>query len=343
MLESRCIYLKILVTGGIGYIGSHTVVELLEAGNEVVVIDNFSNSKPEVIEYIKKITGKDFKFYEGDVCNKTILDTIFSENKIDAVIHFAGYKAVGESVKKPLMYYENNLFSTIQLLKAMDEAGCRRFVFSSSATVYGNPKSLPIKEDFPLSTTNPYGATKLMIENILRDLSVSNPDWSIAILRYFNPIGAHKSGLIGESPNGIPNNLMPYIVKVATGEIEVLSVFGNDYETHDGTGVRDYIHVVDLAKGHLKAIDKVANTKGVQAYNLGTGIGYSVLDIVNAFEKANQMKVNYKIVERRPGDIAACYADPSYALKELGWKAEYGIEDMCKDSYHYVETVNKDN
>ncbi len=335
--------MKILVTGGTGYIGSHTVVELLNANYDVVVIDNFSNSKPEVIESIRKITGKDITFYEGDVCDKELLRKIFKENEIEAVIHFAGYKAVGESVKKPLMYYHNNLFSTITLLEVMNEVGCKRFVFSSSATVYGSPKSLPIREDFPLSTTNPYGSTKLMIEDMLRDLSVSDPEWSIAILRYFNPIGAHESGLIGENPNGIPNNLMPYIVKVATKELEILSVFGNDYDTKDGTGVRDYIHVVDLAKGHIKAIEKVLDSKGIDAYNLGTGTGYSVLDIVNAFEKANNIKVNYKIVERRPGDIAACYADPKYAFEKLGWKAEKTLEDMCRDSYRYVETVSKNN
>ena len=335
--------MKILVTGGTGYIGSHTVVELLNANYDVVVIDNFSNSKPEVIESIRKITGKDITFYEGDVCDKELLRKIFKENEIEAVIHFAGYKAVGESVKKPLMYYHNNLFSTITLLEVMNEVGCKRFVFSSSATVYGSPKSLPIREDFPLSTTNPYGSTKLMIEDMLRDLSVSDSEWSIAILRYFNPIGAHESGLIGENPNGIPNNLMPYIVKVATKELEILSVFGNDYDTKDGTGVRDYIHVVDLAKGHIKAIEKVLDSKGIDAYNLGTGTGYSVLDIVNAFEKANNIKVNYKIVERRPGDIAACYADPKYAFEKLGWKAEKTLEDMCRDSYRYVETVSKNN
>ena len=335
--------MKILVTGGTGYIGSHTVVELLNANYDVVVIDNFSNSKPEVIESIRKITGKDITFYEGDVCDKELLRKIFKENEIEAVIHFAGYKAVGESVKKPLMYYHNNLFSTITLLEVMNEVGCKRFVFSSSATVYGSPKSLPIREDFPLSTTNPYGSTKLMIEDMLRDLSVSDPKWSIAILRYFNPIGAHESGLIGENPNGIPNNLMPYIVKVATKELEILSVFGNDYDTKDGTGVRDYIHVVDLAKGHIKAIEKVLDSKGIDAYNLGTGTGYSVLDIVNAFEKSNNIKVNYKIVERRPGDIAACYADPKYAFEKLGWKAEKTLEDMCRDSYRYVETVSKNN
>ena len=295
--------MKILVTGGTGYIGSHTCVELLNASYDVVVIDNFSNSKREVIDSIKKITSKDFKFYEGDVCDKELLRKIFSENKIDAVIHFAGYKAVGESVAKPLMYYRNNIGSTLSLLEVMDEFNCKRLVFSSSATVYGKPKSLPIKEDFGLSTTNPYGSTKLMIEDILRDLYVSDNSWSIAILRYFNPIGAHKSGLIGENPNDIPNNLMPYIVKVACGELECLSVFGNDYDTHDGTGVRDYIHVVDLALGHIKAIQYILNSKGIDEYNLGTGNGYSVLDLVNTFMKVNDVNVKYKIVDRRPGDI----------------------------------------
>ena len=335
--------MKILVTGGTGYIGSHTCVELLNNGYEIVVIDNFSNSKKDVVEKIKEITKKDFIFYEGDVCDPDLLDKVFTENKIDAVIHFAGYKAVGESVAKPLKYYHNNLESTISLLEAMTKYNCKKIAFSSSATVYGKPEKLPIKEDFPLSTTNPYGSTKLMIEDMLRDLSVSDPEWSIAILRYFNPIGAHESGLIGENPNGIPNNLMPYIVKVATKELEILSVFGNDYDTKDGTGVRDYIHVVDLAKGHIKAIEKVLDSKGIDAYNLGTGTGYSVLDIVNAFEKSNNIKVNYKIVERRPGDIAACYADPKYAFEKLGWKAEKTLEDMCRDSYRYVETVSKNN
>lgn len=328
--------IKVLVTGGLGYIGSHTCVELLNCGYEVVVVDNLSNSKIEVIDKIKKITGKDFKFYLGDVCSSEILEDVFKENKIDAVIHFAAYKAVGESVKKPLDYYENNLLSTIRLCKVMREYNCKKFIFSSSATVYGSPKSLPIKEDFPLSTTNPYGSTKLMNEEILKDVCISDNEFSAIILRYFNPIGAHKSGLLGEDPNGIPNNLMPYIVKVASGELEVLSVFGNDYDTHDGTGVRDYIHVVDLAKGHIKAIDKACDSKGISYYNLGTGVGYSVLDIVNSFEKINNVKVNYKIVDRRAGDIAACYADPSKALKELNWKAEYGIDDMCLDSYRFV-------
>ena len=336
--------MKILITGGTGYIGSHACVEFLNAGYEIVVIDNFSNSKKEVIDKIKSITKKDFKFYEGDVCNKELLEKIFDENKIDSVIHFAGYKAVGESVSKPLMYYRNNIDSTLSLLEVMDKFNCRKFVFSSSATVYGKPNSLPIKEDFPLSTTNPYGATKLMIEDILRDLYTSDNNWSIAILRYFNPIGAHESGLIGENPNDIPNNLMPYIVKVATGELEVLNIFGNDYDTIDGTGVRDYIHVVDLAKGHLKAVEKVMNNKSIDVYNLGTGKGFSVLELVNTFMKVNNVKVNYKIVDRRPGDIDACYADPSKAYKELGWKAEFDINKMCKDAYNFVlKTKEKSN
>ena len=328
--------MKILVTGGTGYIGSHTAVELLNSGYEIVIIDNFSNSKSDVLDKIKLITNKDFKFYEGDVCNKDLLRKIFSENKIDAVIHFAGYKAVGESVKKPIMYYRNNIDSTLSLIEVMNEFNCKKIVFSSSATVYGNPTTLPIKEDFPLSTTNPYGSTKLMIENILRDLYISDNDWSIALLRYFNPIGAHVSGLIGENPKGIPNNLMPYIVKVANKELDELSIFGNDYDTPDGTGVRDYIHVVDLAKGHIKAIEKILKDKGIDAYNLGTGIGYSVLDLVTTFERVNNIKVPYKITDRRPGDIASCYADSSYALEKLNWKAEKGIEEMCRDSYNYI-------
>lgn len=307
----------------------------------MIVIDNFSNSKKEVIDKIKSITNKDFTFYEGDVCNKDLLRKIFTENEIDAVIHFAGYKAVGESVQKPIMYYRNNIDSTLSLIEIMNEFDCKKIVFSSSATVYGSPKTLPIKEDFPLSTTNPYGSTKLMIENILRDLYISDNNWSIALLRYFNPIGAHSSGLIGEDPQGIPNNLMPYIVKVANKELKELSIFGNDYDTPDGTGVRDYIHVVDLAKGHIKAIEKVIKDKGIDAYNLGTGIGYSVLDIVTTFEKVNNIKVPYKIVERRSGDIASCYADPNYALEKLNWKAEKGIEEMCKDSYNFVLNSKK--
>ena len=334
--------MKVLVTGGAGYIGSHTCVELLDAGYDIVIIDNFSNSKPDVIDKIKKITGKDFVFYEGDVCDKTLLNKIFSENEIGSVIHFAGYKAVGESVAKPLMYYRNNIDSTLSLLETMNEFNCKRLVFSSSATVYGKPESLPIREGFSLSTTNPYGATKLMIEDILRDLYVSDNSWSIAILRYFNPIGAHKSGIIGENPNDIPNNLMPYIVKVATGELECLNVFGDDYDTPDGTGVRDYIHVVDLAKGHIKAIEHILNSKGIDAYNLGTGHGYSVLDLVKTFMDVNGVNVKYKITDRRPGDIDACYADPSKALDVLGWKATLGIEDMCRDAYNFVKNVKED-
>ncbi len=329
--------MKILVTGGTGYIGSHTCVELLDNGYEVVIIDNLSNSKRDVVDKIEKITNKKVTFYEGDCCDKNILTKIFKENEISAVIHFAGYKAVGESVLNPLKYYRNNLDSSITLLEVMNDFGVKKIVFSSSATVYGKPDKLPIKEDFPLSTTNPYGTTKLMIENILRDLYKSDNEWSIAILRYFNPIGAHKSGLIGENPNDIPNNLMPYIVKVATGQLECVNVFGNDYDTKDGTGVRDYIHVVDLAKGHIKAIEKIIKSSKVDAYNLGTGNGYSVLEIINTFKKVNNVDFKYKIVDRRPGDIDACYADPSYAKKELDWSALYGIEDMCKDSYNFVQ------
>ena len=333
--------MKILVTGGTGFIGSHTCVELLDAGYEVVIIDNLSNSKKEVVSYIERITGKKVSFYENDVCDKDALRKIFNENSIDAVIHFAGYKAVGESVLKPLMYYRNNLDSTLSLLEVMDEFKVKKIAFSSSATVYGKPNSLPIREDFPLSTTNPYGTTKLIIEGILRDLYNSDNDWSIAILRYFNPIGAHSSGLIGENPNGIPNNLMPYIIKVATGELDCLGVFGNDYDTHDGTGVRDYIHVVDLAKGHVKAIKKILKDNGCDAYNLGTGKGYSVLDLVNTFKKVNDVDVKYQIKERRKGDIDACYADPSYAYEKLGWKALKDINEMCKDAYNYVKKEDR--
>lgn len=330
--------MKILVTGGCGYIGSHAVVELLKENYEVVVVDNFYNSKPEVIENIKKITGKDFKFYEMDICDKEKLVVIFEENKIDAVIHFAGYKAVGESVKKPLMYYKNNLSSTITLCEVMNEYNVKNIVFSSSATVYGNPESLPIKESFKIGgTTNPYGETKVMNERILKDLYNSDNSWNIALLRYFNPIGAHKSGLIGENPNDIPNNLMPYIVKVAAGELEMLNIFGNDYDTIDGTGVRDYIHVVDLAKGHIKAIEWVLKGNGIDAFNLGTGHGYSVLELVEAFKKYNNIDVPYKIVGRREGDIATCYADVSYAKEKLNWSSEYEIEDMVKDAYNYVK------
>ena len=328
--------MKVLVTGGCGYIGSHTCVELLNAGYDVVVVDNLSNSQEDVVDKIKTITGKDFKFYKEDVCNYSKMDEIFTNENIDAVIHFAGYKAVGESVAKPIMYYRNNLDSTLTLLEVMNKHNCKRIVFSSSATVYGKPEKLPITEDFPLHTTNPYGTTKLMIEMILQDVFVSDKDWSIAILRYFNPIGAHKSGLIGENPNGIPNNLMPYIVKVANKELEQLSIFGNDYDTVDGTGVRDYIHVVDLAKGHIKAIEKVIKDKGVDTYNLGTGKGYSVLELVNTFKRVNNIDVPYKIVDRRPGDIDACYADPKKAFELLNWKAELDIEEMCKDAYNFV-------
>lgn len=328
--------MKVLVTGGCGYIGSHTCVELLESNYDVVVVDNLSNSKENVIEKIKKITGKSVKFYKEDLCNKDAIDKIFDKEKIDAVIHFAGFKAVGESVKEPLMYYRNNLDSTITLLEVMKKHNCKKIVFSSSATVYGKPKKLPILEDFPLHTSNPYGSTKLMIEMILNDLYISDNEWSIALLRYFNPIGAHKSGLIGEDPNGIPNNLMPYIVKVANKELKELSVFGNDYDTIDGTGVRDYIHVVDLAKGHIKAIEKISKDKGIEAYNLGTGNGYSVLQIINTFMKVNNVDVPYKIVERRPGDIDSCYASVKKAKKELNWEAKLSIEEMCKDAYNYV-------
>ena len=329
--------MKILVTGGTGCIGSHTVVELINNNYEVVIVDNLSNSKKDVIDKIEEITKKQVKFYEDDVCDKKALTKIFKENKIGAVIHFAGYKAVGESCEKPLMYYRNNIDSTLTLLEVMNEFGVKKIAFSSSATVYGKPESLPIKEDSKLTTTNPYGSTKLMIENILRDLYKSDNEWSIAILRYFNPIGAHKSGLIGENPNGIPNNLMPYIIKVATKELDCLGIFGNDYDTKDGTGVRDYIHVVDLAKGHIAALNKIINSTGCDAYNLGTGNGYSVLEIVNTFKKINNIDVTYKIKDRRPGDIDACYADPTYALEKLNWKAELTLEDMCKDAYNFVK------
>lgn len=330
--------MKILVTGGAGFIGSHTVVELLNNNYEVVIVDNFSNSKKENLENIKTITNKDFGFYEGDVCDKLVLEKIFEENKIDAVIHFAGYKAVGESVKKPLMYYRNNIDSTLSLCETMNKYGVKKIVFSSSATVYlGDLKKISITEDMHLSTTNPYGSTKLFIEQILKDIYTSDNEWSIALLRYFNPIGAHSSGLIGEDPQGIPNNLMPYIVKVANKELECLSIFGDDYDTKDGTGVRDYIHVTDLALGHIKAIEKVSNDTGIDAYNLGTGKGYSVLDLVNTFSKVNSVDVPYKMVERRAGDIAAYYADPSYAKEQLGWEAKKGIDEMCRDAWNFVK------
>ena len=336
--------MKILVTGGLGYIGSHAVVELLDEDYEVVVIDDLSNSSRDVYDKIKEITGKDFDFYENNVCDEEVLEEIFTKHKIDAVIHFAGYKAVGESVQQPIMYYENNLGSTLHLCKKMLEHECYKFIFSSSATVYGDPERLPLTEDCRVGgTTNPYGTTKLMIERILQDIHIANPKFTPVILRYFNPIGAHKTGLIGEKPNGIPNNLMPYIVRVATRELEILSIFGDDYDTPDGTGVRDYIHVVDLAKGHLSALKKALNDEGVFIYNLGTGTGYSVLDMVTNFEKVNGVKVPYKIVGRRPGDIASCYADPSKAERELGWKAELGLEDMMRDSYNFILKQNEEN
>lgn len=329
--------MKILVTGGNGYIGSHTCVELLNNGYEVVILDNFSNSKRENLSKIKQITGKDFTFYEGNMIDEDILDKIFTENKIDAVIDFAAYKAVGESVEKPIEYYTNNVSTVLVLLSAMKKYNVKKLVFSSSATVYGDPEVLPITEDCKTgNTTNPYGTSKLFVEQILKDLYKSDNTFDIAILRYFNPIGAHSSGLIGEEPNGIPANLLPYVSKVASGKLECLSVFGNDYDTKDGTGVRDYIHVVDLAIGHIKALEKLNKEgKGLFIYNLATGTGYSVLDIINTFEKVNNVKVNYKIVNRRPGDIAACYSDPTKAKEELGFLATKTLEDMCRDLWNY--------
>ena len=326
--------MKVLVTGGAGYIATHTDVCLLNAGHEVVAVDNFSNSSYESIENVERITGKKVIFYEGDVCDKKILEKIFSEHKIDAVIHFAGLKAVGESCEKPLMYYRNNLDSTLTLLETMVKYDVKRFVFSSSATVYGTPERLPLDEDCRLSTTNPYGSTKLMIENILRDVYAADRSFHILLLRYFNPVGAHESGLIGEDPKGIPNNLMPYVAKVAHGELPYLNVFGNDYDTPDGTGVRDYIHVMDLAEGHLAALEHI-DSYGVEAINLGTGVGYSVLDMVKAFEKASGKPVPYKIAPRRPGDIASCYASPEKAAKELNWRAKRNLEDMCRDLWNF--------
>lgn len=334
--------MKVFITGGAGYIGSHTCVELLNAGHEIVVADNFYNSCPEALSRVKELTGKDFKFYECDIRDRAALDKIFAENKIDAVIHFAGLKAVGESVQKPVEYYDNNIGSTLTLCEAMRDAGCKKLVFSSSATVYGMNNPSPLKEDMQIGgTTNPYGTTKYMIELILQDICRADKEWSVALLRYFNPIGAHESGRIGENPNGVPNNLMPYVTQVAVGKLECLSIFGNDYDTHDGTGVRDYIHVVDLALGHLKAVEKVMSGTGTVVYNLGTGKGYSVLDIVHAVEKASGMKVNYKIVPRRAGDLAVCYSDPSKAYEELGWKAERGIEKMCEDSWRWQKNNPK--
>ena len=323
--------MNVLVTGGAGYIGTHTCVELLNAGHHIVVFDNFYNSSSDSIERVKKITGKDFPFYECDMLDKEALNRIFSENKIDSVIHFAGYKAVGESVEKPLMYFHNNITGTLCLLETMKAHGCKQLVFSSSATVYGDPATVPIREDFPLSVTNPYGRTKLMIEEILKDLWVSDPEWSIVLLRYFNPVGAHESGLIGENPKGIPNNIMPKITQVAVGRLPYVSVFGTDYPTKDGTGVRDYIHVVDLAKGHVKAIAYAAENQKVEAVNLGTGHGYSVLELIRTFAEVNHVDVPYRVEARRPGDIAACYADPSKAEQLFGWKAE--LDSMCRDSW----------
>ena len=328
--------MAVLVTGGAGYIGSHTCVELMNAGIDVVIVDNFYNCKKSSIDRIKALVGRDFPYYECDIRDREGLDKIFKKEKIDSVIHFAGLKAVGESVQKPLEYFDNNISGTLVLLDVMRKNGCKKIVFSSSATVYGTKNISPLTEDMEIGgVTNPYGRTKYMIECILQDLYVSDKDWSICLLRYFNPIGAHKSGTMGEAPNGIPNNLMPYITQVAIGKRDHLSVFGNDYDTPDGTCVRDYIHVVDLALGHVKAVQKVEGEKGVFIYNLGTGKGYSVLDVVNAFKKASGIDIKYEIVARRAGDLAVCYSDPSNAYKELGWKAERDIEEMCEDSWRW--------
>ncbi|WP_456272440.1 UDP-glucose 4-epimerase GalE [Bacillus sp. AK031] len=327
--------MNILVTGGAGFIGSHTCVELLKSGYDIIVLDNFCNSRMESLERVKEITNKRFKVYNADLLDKAKVEDVFNENDIEAVIHFAGLKAVGESVEIPLHYYNNNITGTLNLLDLMEKYNVLNLVFSSSATVYGVPEQVPITEKAALRATNPYGRTKLMIEEILNDVYLSNHHWSIALLRYFNPIGAHSSGLIGEEPNGVPNNLMPYITQVAAGKRKELQIFGNDYPTIDGTGVRDYIHVEDLASGHLKAVEKVVSSNGVEAYNLGTGKGYSVLEMVHAFEKATGAKVPYKIGPRRPGDVAECYADPGKAEKELGWKAEKVIEEMCMDSWKW--------
>lgn len=331
--------MAILLPGGAGFIGSHTAVELLKAGKEIIILDDFSNSTPKALEAIKKITGKDFKFYEMDYANREKLEKVFEENKIEAVLNFAGFKAVGESVQKPIEYYTNNISGALVLLDVMRKHGCKKFVFSSSATVYGDPEVIPITENCKVGgTTNPYGTTKLFIEQILKDIYISDNTWDICILRYFNPVGAHESGLIGEEPKGIPNNLMPYVVRVAAGILPELSVFGNDYDTPDGTGVRDYIHVVDLAKGHVKALEKLDKEKeGLFIYNLGTGTGYSVLDMVKAFEETTGKAVKYKIAPRRPGDIATCYADPTKAKEELGWTAEKTLKDMCQDSWNFIK------
>jgi UDP-glucose 4-epimerase len=326
----------ILVTGGAGYIGSHACLEFLEAGYDVVVLDNLSNSSTESLKRVQKLTGRELVFTEGDIRDRAALDALFRRHDIDAVIHFAGLKAVGESVEKPLLYYDNNIAGSVNLLEVMQAAGVKTMVFSSSATVYGDPASVPIREDFPVGgTTNPYGTSKLFIEKILQDLAVSDPAWRIALLRYFNPVGAHESGRIGEDPQGIPNNLMPYISQVAVGRRDALNVFGDDYSTPDGTGVRDYIHVVDLAKGHLKAVEKLADGPGVRVWNLGTGQGYSVLDMVRAMERASGRPIPYRIVPRRAGDVAQCWADPAKALQELGWRAEKNLEAMCADTWRW--------
>lgn len=327
---------KILVTGGAGYIGSHTVVELIDAGYDVVVVDNLSNSSKESLKRVEEITGKQVKFYENDIADMVAMDKIFGENDIDSVIHFAGLKAVGESVEKPLEYYKNNISGTLNMCEVMKNHDVKNIIFSSSATVYGDPETVPITEECPKGVcTNPYGWTKSMLEQILMDLNVGDPKWNVILLRYFNPIGAHKSGKIGEDPNGIPNNLMPYITKVATKQLEKLNVFGDDYPTPDGTGVRDYIHVVDLAKGHVKALEKIVENPGVKIYNLGTGKGYSVLEVVKNFEDASGVEIPYVIAPRRAGDIAECYADASLAKEELGWEAEFGIKEMCADSWNW--------
>ena len=326
---------NILVTGGAGYIGSHTVVELIKSGHGVVIVDNLSNSKPEAVKRVEKIVGQKIPFIVADILDKDAIRGIFKDYKIDAVINFAGYKAVGESVQKPIEYYHNNIGGLIALVEVMKEFNCKNLVFSSSATVYGDPASVPIREDFPLSTTNPYGSTKLFIEYILKDLYKSDNAWNIAILRYFNPVGAHESGTIGEDPNGIPNNLCPYITKVAVGKLPYLNVFGGDYKTADGTGVRDYIHVVDLAVGHVLSVNKILSNSGLFVVNLGTGVGYSVLDMVKSFSKALGKEIPYKIVDRRPGDIAECYADPSYAYELLGFKAQKTLDDMCRDALRW--------
>jgi UDP-glucose 4-epimerase len=325
----------ILVTGGTGYIGSHTVVELLTTGHDVVILDNLSNSRKDVVDRIETIAGKRPAFVEGNICDTDLLDEVFGRYRFSAVIHFAGLKAVGESVSKPLEYYENNVYGSMVLFRTMMRHGVNRIVFSSSATVYGDPKSLPISEDASLRATNPYGRTKLMIEEILEDIVHARPDWQVATLRYFNPIGAHKNGQIGETPTGTPNNLLPYVAQVAAGKLQALSVFGNDYPTPDGTGIRDYIHVVDLALGHLKALDYLSNRAGLHVFNLGTGKGYSVLEIVQAFERASGCKIPYRIVSRRPGDIASCYANTQKAMRELGWKAQYGLDEMCVDAWRW--------